>query len=147
MRKIIENRPKLVPLRRFAHKGLYSCAYLSLLVQRKKLKAEKIGRNFYTTEKWFKEYLELHAQNEKWEEYQVYKGQNKEIMEPIGKQTDAETVENKKFKYRTAVLTAAVFVLFIIAGMVFYFMNREQGQVAGVEENATASSTDFLSEQ
>jgi hypothetical protein len=57
-------REKLIPLRRFAADNLYSAKYLSLLVQRKKLKASKVGRNFYTTEKWFFEYLEKHARDE-----------------------------------------------------------------------------------
>jgi hypothetical protein len=50
MRKKIKNdRQKLLPLRVIAEKSPYSAAYLSILVQRKKLKAEKVGRNYYTT--------------------------------------------------------------------------------------------------
>ena len=56
---------KLIPLRKFVIPGVYSAAYLSQLVQRKKLKAKRIGRNFYTSEKWFKEYIEKHARDEK----------------------------------------------------------------------------------
>ena len=56
-----ENK-KLIPLRRFSETGPYSAAYLSNLVQRKKLKAKKVGRNFFTTQEWFNEYLEIHAQ-------------------------------------------------------------------------------------
>ena len=40
---------KLLPLRRFVVPGLYELGYLSILVQRKKLKARKIGRNYFTT--------------------------------------------------------------------------------------------------
>ena len=58
-------RKQLIPLRRLADNKLYSTAYLSLLVQRKKLKAKKIGRNFYTTQEWFEDYLEKHARDEK----------------------------------------------------------------------------------
>ena len=56
---------KLVPLRRFTEEGPYSTAYLSLLVQRKKLKAKKVGRNYFTSREWFNEYLETHARDHK----------------------------------------------------------------------------------
>ncbi|MFA6306727.1 MAG: hypothetical protein WCV70_04095 [Patescibacteria group bacterium] len=56
---------ELMPLRRLAEISSYSPAYISLLVQRKKLKAKRVGRNFLTTKKWFNEYLEKHAQEEK----------------------------------------------------------------------------------
>jgi hypothetical protein len=143
MRKNSENRPKLVPLRRFVNNGPYSSAYLSLLVQRHKLKAEKIGRNYFTTEAWFKEYLEQHAQNGKWECYQEKNGHNNNIVQAVltpGPCVPA-TEKPAKFKYQTAILTAAVFVLLVLAGMAFYFMNQEKGQVAGIEEKSTASST------
>lgn len=56
---------KLMPLRKFAEDGVYSAAYLSLLVQRKKLKVERVGRNYFTTREWFNEYLEKHARDKK----------------------------------------------------------------------------------
>lgn len=59
------NDKKLIPLRRLTEYGLYKISYLSILVQRKKLKAKKIGRNYYTTIEWFNEYLEKHARDEK----------------------------------------------------------------------------------
>jgi hypothetical protein len=59
-----ENK-KLIPLRRLAEEGPYKTAYLSLLVQRNKLKATKVGRNYFTTREWFKEYLEKHARDSK----------------------------------------------------------------------------------
>lgn len=54
-------KPVLIPLSRFARSGQYNAAYLSLLVQRKKLKAKKIGRNYYTTREWFDDYLVKHS--------------------------------------------------------------------------------------
>ena len=141
MRKNIANRPKLIPLRRFAQNGLYSCSYLSLLVQRKKLKAEKIGRNYYTAELWFNEYLEQHAQNGKWEKYQERNGQKGQAAGKVKAEALPGMVSTNKFKYQTAVLTAAVFVLFVLAGMVFYFMNREEGTAAGAEERHFVTST------
>lgn len=55
------NNNKLLPLRNFVKQGPYSSFYLSNLVQRKKLKAKKIGRNYFTTQKWFDEYLLQHG--------------------------------------------------------------------------------------
>ncbi|MFA6394005.1 MAG: hypothetical protein WCW25_03995, partial [Patescibacteria group bacterium] len=60
-----EDLKKLLPLRQFAKEGPYSAAYLSILVQRKSLKARRVGRNFFTTREWFNEYLERHAQEKK----------------------------------------------------------------------------------
>lgn len=54
----------LIPLSRFARGGLYSQAYLSLLVQRKKLRAKRIGRNYYTTKEWFDDYLIKHSRKQ-----------------------------------------------------------------------------------
>ncbi len=59
-----ENR-KLIPLRRIAEESSYSAAYLSILVQRKKLKAKRVGRNYFTTRNWFADYLETHARDDK----------------------------------------------------------------------------------
>jgi len=61
MKKKEKKENKLLPLRKFAEGGFYSPAYLSNLVQRKKLRAEKIGRNYFTTQEWFNEYLEKHG--------------------------------------------------------------------------------------
>ncbi|MDD5071375.1 MAG: hypothetical protein PHQ42_01425 [Patescibacteria group bacterium] len=60
-----EESKKLIPLRRLAKEAPYKVNYLSLLVQRGKLKAEKIGRNYFTTREWFEQYLEMHARDEK----------------------------------------------------------------------------------
>ncbi|MFH1822074.1 MAG: hypothetical protein ABH830_00040, partial [Patescibacteria group bacterium] len=61
----IKELKKLIPLRRISQEGPYNTAYLSLLVQRKKLKAKRIGRNFFTTREWFNDYLDNHARDEK----------------------------------------------------------------------------------
>ena len=51
-----QDSSKLLPLRKFSVPGVYTVFYLSQLVQRKKLRAEKIGRNYFTCRKWFNEY-------------------------------------------------------------------------------------------
>ncbi|MDP2708938.1 MAG: hypothetical protein Q8O93_02710, partial [bacterium] len=56
---------KLVPLKRMAEASSYSLGYVSILVQRKKLKAKKIGNKYFTTREWFDQYLEAHARDEK----------------------------------------------------------------------------------
>ncbi|MDO8668152.1 MAG: WD40 repeat domain-containing protein, partial [bacterium] len=59
-----ENK-KLVPLRKIAQASSYGFGYISILVQRKKLKAKKIGNKYYSTQEWFNEYLDLHARDSK----------------------------------------------------------------------------------
>ncbi|MFA5360164.1 MAG: LamG-like jellyroll fold domain-containing protein, partial [Patescibacteria group bacterium] len=56
---------KLIPLKRIAEASSYSFGYVSILVQRKKLKAKKIGNKYYSTKEWFDQYLGLHARDEK----------------------------------------------------------------------------------
>lgn len=60
-----DNHKKLIPLKRIAEASSYSFGYISILVQRKKLKAKKIGNKYYSTEEWFNQYLEYHARDEK----------------------------------------------------------------------------------
>ena len=60
-----DDHKKLVPLKRIAEASSYSFGYVSILVQRKKLKAKKIGNKYYSTKEWFDQYLELHARDEK----------------------------------------------------------------------------------
>ncbi|MFA6307154.1 MAG: hypothetical protein WCV70_04035 [Patescibacteria group bacterium] len=60
-----ENFKKLVPLKKIAEASSYSFSYVSVLVQRKKLKAKKVGNKYYSTAEWFNQYLELHAQDGK----------------------------------------------------------------------------------
>jgi hypothetical protein len=60
---MLESKNKLIPLRRFVVIDGYSKEYLSQLVQRKKLKAQKVGRNYYTTIEWFENYLEQYSRD------------------------------------------------------------------------------------
>ncbi len=64
-RKVSNDEKKLISLRNISQNSQYSPVYISLLVQRKKLKAKKVGRNYFTTKEWFNEYLERHARDNK----------------------------------------------------------------------------------
>lgn len=46
-----------IPLSEASKRSGYTPEHLNLLSRQKKLKAEKIGRNWYTTEEWFEEFL------------------------------------------------------------------------------------------
>ncbi|MDD5294549.1 MAG: hypothetical protein PHP21_01315, partial [Patescibacteria group bacterium] len=80
-----EEYKKLIPLRRLAKEVPYKVNYLSLLVQRGRLKAEKIGRNYFTTREWFNEYLEMHARDEKIEKLEEGRAELVEV-EKAGEQ-------------------------------------------------------------
>jgi len=120
---------KLLPLRHFADDKLYTGAYLSQLVQRERLKAEKIGRNYFTCEKWFKEYLDKHASDDK-----------RAIHEKILKQQVKKSFKLKN--WISAVMLAAVFVLFVYVALTSFADKPDRvGQVAGVSEYNVATST------
>ena len=126
MHRLSRDKDKLTPLRKFAIPGVYSSAYLSQLVQRKKLKAKKIGRNFYTTQNWFKEYIDQHARDEKQAKYKRSLKQNTRIT--------------NIFSFKAiAVIMAVVFVL---GSLFVYFNARDVGQIAGVEERSATTSVD-----
>ena len=141
-------REKLIPLRRFAADNLYSAKYLSLLVQRKKLKAKKVGRNFYTTEKWFFEYLEKHARDDVRLKYKEMFAKYTPLNPP-SKGDLSQTVELSQvttsvkpgamvwLKENIYKLSTAVFAVFFVALLVSQFMIRQdarQGTISGVEE-------------
>jgi len=52
-------------LREISGKCSYSQEYLSLLARRGELKAEKFGRNWYTTMDWLREYIDCHPAEKK----------------------------------------------------------------------------------
>ncbi len=138
-RKLLEKKEEFLPLRRFALEGLYSPAYLSLLVQRKKLKARKIGRNFYTTREWFEEYLTKHARDEIRMAYRKeFSREEKNIDFNIYFNIDLfkKAIANKIF------ITAMVFIMVILTAWVIAMnFNSENGHVAGEEEINTADFT------
>jgi len=102
-------REKLIPLRRFAADNLYSAKYLSLLVQRKKLKAKKIGRNFYTTEQWFFKYLEKHARDEVRLKYKVIFSEKEKTIENRAKTEIGNwKLENTDTKIEKRALTGTI---------------------------------------
>jgi len=88
-RRVVNENKKLIPLRRLAQESSYSAAYVSILVQRKKLRAKKIGRNYFSTREWFNEYLETHAREEK---RQQIKGAPRQPSILVGKTTTAATL-------------------------------------------------------
>ncbi len=55
---------QLIPLCKIARSSQYTQQYLSLLVQRKKLRARRIGRNYFTTKEWFDDYLIKHGRKD-----------------------------------------------------------------------------------
>jgi hypothetical protein len=151
---LTENKAKLLPLRRFALDGYYNSAYLSLLVQRNKLKAKRVGRNYFTTVTWFEEYLDCHARTETRVAYTEYFARlmaeknngynngngnvngngftngNGNSLPPV---EPAPVKFSQNLKILTAVvITAAVFILLFTALLI----NREsdKGQVAGENE-------------
>jgi hypothetical protein len=110
---------RLIPLRKFAKPGVYSAAYLSQLVQRKRLKAQRIGRNFYTTQAWFDEYLALHARDHK---------------------QDGYAAKRPSSRFYAGAIVALVF-LFVL-GSIWYF---DHGRVAGESEVATTTVLNYES--
>lgn len=152
---MLTNRPnrdkdKLIPLRKFSVEDIYSPAYLSQLVQRGKLKAKQIGRNYYTCEKWFSEYLDQHAQDAKYAKYQEYLKKETQLfprdchdLRPRNdnRHTVHAMVRTRNNKWKQIAISMAVFLLFIIIGLGLY-ISYGQGRIAGVEEQYNQSADD-----
>ncbi len=130
-------KDKLVPLRKFSAPGIYSPSYLSQLVQRRKLKAVKIGRNYFTCQKWFNQYLERHARDEKQAEYSRFliKQKGSEIFAP----------RHKIFYLKTIAIATVFFITLILANFLFINYFNDSGQVAGVEEKKDIATSTIKS--
>jgi hypothetical protein len=143
-----QDMDKLIPLRRFVVPGLYELPYLSLLVQRKKLRAEKIGSKYFTTRKWFDDYLENHAQERKRDAYlAVESAINEKTRTAISREIVSTVPDIKKAKnylplrLKAALFGSAVFLLLIFSSWYYFQVRQDKGQAAGVEETNFASST------
>ncbi len=163
----IKKENKLIPLRKFSVPGVYSSAYLSQLVQRKKLKAEKIGRNYFTTEKWFNDYIEKHARDEKQESYEKHYLKKQNQIEEKRKLTLGQNSVSARFldqkrvnffvldensqkidykerylRYQTLAVSVMIVVIMIAANVFYLSWRDEGGQVAGESEEVTGNFID-----
>lgn len=145
-------RQKLVPLRRFAHKKLYDTTYLSVLVQRKKLKARKVGRVYWTSEEWFQDYLDKHAREEIRGGYRViFEAQRHNTsLRPLSRgdldksiisKGDLTTYNKggffvglKNVWYKVASLTLGALILGALVINIFITLDSRRGIISGVEE-------------
>lgn len=149
------NQGKLIPLRKFAVTGIYSSAYLSQLVQRKKLKAKRIGRNFFSTTEWFEEYLERHGRDEKlasYRKYQIKLNKNHKLTLDaenesyrlldrkgvnffIANERQEKAELNKKYLWFRS-LAYSMIVFFILIGVNIFYVSwqNDKGRIAGEDE-------------
>jgi len=154
MRKYDNIKEKLEPLRRFCVPGLYSVRYLSILVQRKRLRAKKIGRNYFTCQHWFEEYLEKYATEEKRAIYFNHLAEQRAKHARLIKQfkntplekltySELDYINNKRVRgkanffigkllsAKNIAIGLAIFVLFFGAYQLLTAIDDKQGQVAG----------------
>jgi len=154
MQSELKEQQGLVPLRRFAKEDLYSSSYLSLLVQRKKLRAKKIGRNFYTTQRWFEEYLRQHAKDDIRIKYEALLVPIKSDspagsagkFQPKADPLWAEKVKSSNnkiiqinFNWKAALIAAVFFIASII--WVLIGPSFDKGRIAGEEESVNYKET------
>jgi len=153
MQKIVDKRDRLVPLRRFSDTKLYSTAYLSVLVQRKKLKAQKAGRIYYTCQAWFEDYLDTHAREEIRTDY--YRNKNLKIdnqnnlnnnLTALDRGGFFVVLKNNWFKAVGLGLGVLILVALVVNTIVVY--DSGQGRVSGISEssNSVGSSTILMRE-
>jgi hypothetical protein len=136
-----DNAKKLLPLRKFSLPGAYSVAYLSQLVQKGKLKAEKIGRNFYTTKEWFDEYLDQHARDEKQNCYLDFS--TEQILHKKEKKAKDSTLAKTMFSPRMILINAVFLCLIIVVNILIgHYTGDGKGKVAG--ESASAFNDSLL---
>ncbi len=131
-----QNEKQLIPLRQFAKRGPYSPAYLSLLVQRGKLKAKKIGRNYYTTQEWFNEYFEIYARDEKRASYNKL----------VNKQVKAAKYKElyRLHALKIMVVSIVIFIIIILSSMLYTSLESAPGRVAGESEQAEISTSTII---
>jgi hypothetical protein len=128
------------PLRRFAAPGLYTTAYLSQLVQRDRLEAKQIGRNYCTSRACFEKYLRQHAKDGVRDEYrELFRQADEEHFSREQKIRQSlqpkytPTPQYLKISYR-AIAIVMVFLFFLLSAVVVVPKLFDDGIVAGVEE-------------
>ena len=134
---------KLFPLRKFAVEGQYSSAYLSLLVNRGRLKAKRIGRNYFTSKKWFDEYLEKYAREEK-----LKIGFVKAIdLNPVDFRSGFFITKKFKFFYIATIIFVGFLLVNFLANIMIGILFPESGGVvvSGNDEVISAISTEIKS--
>lgn len=142
-----KKKNSLVPLKNFAAKDLYQTRYLSVLVQRKKLKAKKVGRIYFTTEAWFKEYLVRHAQNNIRQGYEKLFAEklNSNLVKKITTPRKDISFSNRKTGwFQIATFSVAVLILLTLVANLVVMIDSKRGIVSGVSEEGVdiASSTE-----
>lgn len=138
MQRKPDSNIKLLPLRRFAVAGLYDVAYLSLLVQRKTLKARKIGRNYYTTAAWFEEYLDKHARDEirnAYDRKQIADSRRQKLNIKLGSRSEMPSFFSWKKILASLVITTTVLILLFYGWRLINApISDNRGIVAGASE-------------
>jgi hypothetical protein len=143
MHNLPSSSDKFVPLRRFAASGLFNSRYLSQLVQRGRLKAKKIGRNYCCTRADFEAYLELHALDDTRIAYQkLFEEVDRQaiIKEQVLNAPVELAIPSKKhikIPKKAVVIATVLLILALAAMLVVPRLYDQAGRVAGEEEAAT----------
>ena len=111
----------------------YEQEYLSLLARRGEMKAEKIGRNWYTTVEWLNEYLKEKRPSD--------------IIVPKEKlERGIEEKIIKREKNVFQVVLAWIVFTAVVAGVGFFVFEKISKRLEGVEQKAQKSG-EFVPEE
>jgi len=141
---MLDSKNKLIPLRRFVVIDGYSKEYLSQLVQRKRLKAQKVGRNYFTTLEWFEDYLDKFSRDDKSVEIKKNLYQAIGYLEPDNKLTHDNAVsfllpEKSEFKSllsnKFAIIKYILTATLVVAVFMFLF-SLYSGSQTDVADNS-----------
>ncbi|MCX6765703.1 MAG: fibronectin type III domain-containing protein [Candidatus Moranbacteria bacterium] len=132
-----EKEEKFIPLSEASKIIGYTPEYLNSLARKKVLKAKKLGRNWYTTEKWIKDFLTFYKSGDKTRKREIVltpavqypdfrpfkevgkKGPKKKEIEEIEEDKIQKAGWPKKLFFFSSVMAAAL-VIFISASFVRY---------------------------
>lgn len=139
---------KFISLHEAAKLTDYSQDYISLLCRRRKLKGEKLGRNWFTTKEWVNEYVSKiseNKENNKSEEKVVpVRIIRKNEVRKICKVNKIGKTGKSPFSLVKKIILTVVVSVVVVGGIFFIQYWTRQNLTFGVSKNQTVGVSDSV---
>jgi hypothetical protein len=133
IKQLFRMEEKYLSMAQAAEVSPYEQEYLSLLARRGELKAEKIGRNWYTTVEWLNDYLRDKKPGEIIKDEVKVKGE-----------TEEKIIKREKNVFQIVLVWIIFTSLAIGAG--FFIFNQISRRLEGIEQK-TQKNSSFVPEE
>lgn len=126
---MVDKKMEYISLNEAAKSTAYSQEYISLLCREGKMKGKKMGRNWFTTKEWVKDYIEKMSEkkNTLRQTQSDKKAQDKNVMVSLSNHQD----NNSSFLSLKKMMLATIVSGFLVSGFVFaqYFGTKVNPEI------------------